>query len=594
VRALFVGTLFVFSLFAAQLVRLQGIEAEALAKPGQDLRRRADVIPARRGQILDRDGVSLAAEVQRYDIVVNQEALREYTKTAPATKRREKVGTAGAAQDLARVLKTTVADLAPKLTGDSKYVIVAKRVEPLTWRDVKALGIPGVTAEARPQRSYPGGASAAALVGWIGSTGVARQGDGGGLELMYNQALEGQHGESLREYSLDDRVIPTGYNQTVPAVPGGDVLLHLDQDLQWYAYNTVAQQVQELEAAAGYVVVMDVQGRLRATAQYPTFDPEQRGKPGAVLRNMAFQDVFEPGSTAKVMSVGAALAEGVVSPTTMFAVPDKISRADKVFHDSHSHPEERLTVAGILAQSSNVGSIEVGEKVSPEKLEAYYRGFGAGQLSATRFPGEAAGLFAPASQWSGSQRYTVLFGHGMAMSAVQAAGVFQTVANGGVRVPASVVAGVTQPDGSFVANPAPTPVRVVPETVAGQLRRMMESVVGEGGTAKQAMIPGYRVAGKTGTAELYGGRGYTSSFIGFAPAEKPQFIVAVVLQNPKKGHYGGATAGPVFRKVMSYALSAAGIPPSTEAFTPYPLGDPDKAARRAKAGTANARTTPTR
>jgi cell division protein FtsI (penicillin-binding protein 3) len=266
------------------------------------------------------------------------------------------------------------------------------------------------------------------------------------------------------------------------------------------------------------------------------------------------------------MTAAAALQEHVATPATPVVVPDRLPRADQSFRDSHEHGIERLTFAGVIAQSSNIGTMMVGEKVPPATLERYFRGFGVGAPTGVHFPGETPGIFARSKDWSGSQRYTVMYGQGLSVNAIQAAGVFQTIANGGLRVPPTLVASTQNADGTQTRTPPTTPVRVISRSTATTLSQMLEFVVSDNGTAVKATIPGFRVAGKTGTADRVGANGrysgYTASFIGFAPADKPEFVVAVILQNPIRGYFGGSTAAPVFKDVMTYALQEFGIPPT--------------------------------
>lgn len=571
------ATLFIFSLFAAQLVRLQGLEAASVAARGEKRREVTTTVMPDRGAIIDRNGSPVAWTVDRRAVIASQVAVTAYTKLDPSTKKRVKVGVEGAAQDLSPLLAMPVADLRKLLTGSRGYVVLARSVEPVLWRKIEDLGIPGVSSESRPERGYPAGPSLASVVGYApiiswSADKVMRHEYGAGLELLYNDTLEGAPGEILREVSVDGITIPMGNEVVTPASPGRDVKLTLDRDLSWFTYNAVAQQVQKTKALRGYAVVMDRTGHILATGQYPTFDPSNRSLKGANFHEYVFGDTFEPGSTAKVMSIGAALQEGVVTPTDVYTVPDKIKVSDVTLKDSHAHPTERMTVAGILAQSSNVGTIEVARQLPRETLERYYRAFGAGQKSATNFPGESAGLLKPSSAWLGSEAFTVMYGQGVGMSAIQAAGVFQTIANDGVRVPATMVAGSQNEDGTFEPAAQPEGQRVVSVETARQLRTMMESVVGERGTAEQAKVPGYRIAGKTGTSLRYSdGGGYTASFVGMAPAENPQLIVAVFIQRPRAGYYGGAIAGPVFKDVMTQALKTFNVTPSTQVGTLYPL-----------------------
>lgn len=584
VRVIFLVALFVFTVFAAQLVRLQGIDAGQVAAEAQKLRSDKTTVPAQRGTLLDNHGVPVAQSVERFDIVADQAQVATYAVTDPKTKKSTTVGAAGAAKALAPLLGIDQATLTTELTGTKVYVQLLRKAEPAVWRKVAALKIPGIAKQDATERTYPAGAALAPLIGWVGPDGAATNNAGGGLELLLNKQLTGTPGETTREYSLDGRVIPMGASTIKPAVPGQDVQLTIDNDLSWYAYNAIAAQVKAAEAESGSVVVMDRQGRIRAVAQAPSFDPVKRQGPANAFSSMPFQDVFEPGSTAKVMSLGAAMDQGLITPTSAFTVPDQLKRSIQMFRDSHPHPTEVLTVAGILAQSSNVGTIMASEAVKPDVLERYYRAFGMGQSSAVQFPGESKGLLKPNTDWDALTRYTLLFGQGLSITAVQDAGVFQAIANGGVRIPPTIVEGTRQSDGTLVPAQLPQGNRVISSQTADQLSLMLEGVVGPQGTAAQAGIAGIPVAGKTGTAQRLGTKtgGYTASFIGFAPADKPELIVAVVLQNPKKGYYGGTMAGPVFQQVMSYALQRYGVAPTGVTRTPYPLRPGEKPSANAE------------
>ena len=563
VRFLLLTVLFVFSLFGAQLLRLQALDSSAMASAALKSRLSVVVVPGLRGNITDSNGVVLATSIERRNVTADQSAVPEYKKKGRV------VGVAGAAADLAPILGKSEVELSATLTGSRRFIYVAKGVTPLNWRKIQALGIPGVFSEPTSTRSYPSSSAAASLVGWVGADGSG----GGGLELLLNKALEGKPGESTYEQSADGRIIPTGEQQITPAVRGSDVRLTINNDLQWFAQNAIAQKVKETLAQSGIVVVMRVKtAELLAVASYPTFDPNNIAKATGNLNDKAFGEAFEPGSTAKVMTAASALQEGVATPATPVVVPNRLPRAGTSFRDAEEHGVEKLTFAGVIAQSSNIGTMMVGEKVPQTTLEKYFRGFGVGQKSGIQFPGETAGIFARSKDWSGSQRYTVMFGQGLAVNAIQVAGVFQTIANAGVRVPPTLVAGTGNADGTFAQTKPTRPVRVISKPVATTLSQMLEFVVGDGGTARQAEIPGYRVAGKTGTADRVGANGRysgkTASFIGFAPADKPEFVVAVILQNPIRGYFGGSTAGPVFKDVMTYALQEFSVPPTG---TPPPV-----------------------
>ena len=318
-------------------------------------------------------------------------------------------------------------------------------------------------------------------------------------------------------------------------------------------------------------------GAIVAHATAPTFNPNNTKNVAlSLMRNPSVQDVYEPGSTGKVMTMAAALEEKTITPTTVFSVPYMLKRAGSTFHDHERHATQHLTTSGILAVSSNTGTIKVGETLSHDTLYNYLTKFGIGSKTGSGLPGESAGLLRVVSDWSGTTAPTVAFGQGYSVTAMQATSVFATIANNGVRVSPTVIAGTSDASGHFTPTANRSSVRVVSEDTAIKLRLMMESVVSAQGTAPSAAIPGYRVAGKTGTAMRYDqntGRysGYTASFIGFAPADAPRYVISVTLQDPKNGHYGGSLGGPVFKKVMTFVLQSEHVAPTGTRVLPVAL-----------------------
>ncbi|MFQ6170480.1 penicillin-binding transpeptidase domain-containing protein [Oryzobacter sp. R7] len=577
-RFLTVATLFVLSVFGAQLVRIQGFDATAVAEEAQLKREAAQIIPAMRGQILASDGTVLASSVVREVVVADQQAVCTYGTRKPACDpETSATSIQQAATRLAPLLDTTVSELVAALTGTSRYRVLSRDVTPLTWNKISDLGIPGIyrdRRETRSERTYPQGTTAAALVGYVTGDGKP----GGGVELMADERLQGTPGRQTFEQGRDGTIIPTAARSTTPAVDGNDVRLTINSSLQWYAQNSLAQRIKETKAQSGTVVIMSAKtGDLLSVASYPTFDPDTDvGKKGAKLGNYAFSDVFEPGSTSKVMTIAAALEEKTVTPSTPVVIPNRLPRWDYSFKDSHEHATLYRTVAGTLAESSNIGTILVSETLKPKTLETYFRRFGLGSLSGTGFPGESRGLLARSEDWSGSQRATVAFGQGVSVTAIQAASVFQTIANDGVRVSPRLVDSVTEADGTVTPMPPATQTRVVSPGTAKDVSRMLEGVVSPEGTAEEAQIPGYRVAGKTGTADYYDSRvggysGRTASFIGYAPADDPEIVVAVIVQKPTYPFFGGYVAGPVFKDVTTYALQELKIPPTGAKATPVTL-----------------------
>ena len=555
--------LFLLTLFGGRLIQVQGLDASALAAQALAHRTESETLYAHRGDILDAGGAPLATTIELRDIRVDQTLVRQYKRRVGED--RVAVGLKGAAEDLAPLLDLPVSTLVHRLTGTSRGATVARGVTPDVAREILRLAVPGLAAYQASRRVYPTGDVAANVLGFVGPDGTAR----GGLEQAYDTQLAGTPGKLVYEGSADGARIPTGVISETDPRDGCTVRTTIDRDLQWKAQQLLAAQVRATRAKGGYAVVLDPRSfDVRALAVVPTFDPNHPERATqAEINDRSLLDTFEPGSTAKVITLAAALQEQVATPATRITVPPVLREADTTFHDAELHGTEHLTLAGVLAQSSNIGTIITGSRVSPEKLEGYLRAFGLGAPTGIGLP-ESRGLLAPWQQWSGSQRYTVMFGQGLSVTALQAAAVFATLAGDGVRHQPRVVAGETCDDGVFRPAAQAPAIRVVSPDVAREMRLMMEQVVSDVGTAVKAAIPGYRVAGKTGTAEYPDGHGgyqagaYTASFIGMAPADDPKLVVAVVLDRPTNGYFGGQVAAPVFSQLMAYALAQAKVPPS--------------------------------
>ncbi len=555
--------------FVARLVQIQAVEGRGYARAATENRLQTVALPAVRGPIIDRAGRPLATTLDMVKVIAD-----------PATI----IDPVGTAAILAPLLRMDEGQLAAKLgdLGDPahprRYVPLADHVTRETWRRIESYQLKGLFTEPQPQRYYPGGEVAANVLGFVDASGAGR----GGLELALQSVLAGEPGTRTYQRAHDGQPIATAGYRGKAAVPGEGVQLTIDRDLQWMAQEAIAKRVTETGAESGTVVAMDPStGEILALAESPTFDPNHVGTADQDdVGSRALTDIYEPGSTAKVMTVAAALEQGAVRPSTKLTVPGVLIRGGSSFHDYVAHDVWPLTVAGVLAKSSNIGAVLVSEKISKETLHDYFAAFGVGQPSGIGFPGESKGILAPAKDWSGSQRYTVAFGQGLSVNAVQAAAIYATIANGGVRVAPTLVKGYLGDsvrgsfhadldigDGDVTPRPPARATRVVSEKTAAQVTRMIESVVSEEGTAPMASIPGYRVAGKTGTAERYDARcdgycGYTASFIGFAPADRPAVVVSCTLQNPVSPHTGGLGCGPVFTEVMSFALKTLKVPPT--------------------------------
>jgi cell division protein FtsI (penicillin-binding protein 3) len=548
---------FVLSLFAGRLVQLQGIESKGYAQAAVRQRLNRIDLPAVRGPISFADGQPLAMTVDARVIYADPVMVE--------AGQRQRI-----ASTLASMFGLDQADLIKKLTPSSKmnrYVELVHHVEPDRARMVTQMGFKGIGSLQEYRRVYPGGDLAANVVGFVNSNG-----DGGaGLESSMNTMLKGKSGWQKVELSETGQRIPMGEDEMSKPIPGKGIRLTLDRDIQWKAQDAIAKQVKATGAQSGSVIVMDPRnGQVLAMATTPTFDPANYLKSReADWGNRVVQEGFEPGSTSKVITAAAAMEAGGVTPETPFTVPGTLTRYDRTFHDSEAHGTEHLTFAGVLAKSSNIGTILASERVTATQLYQYMRAFGYGEDTGIGLPGESKGLLKPVDQWWGTDRYAIAFGQSVSVTALQVASVYATIADGGVRVTPNIVAGTTDDKGTLTPSARPSSRRVIKQSTASELTRMLEGVTTKDGTAPEAQIPGYRVAGKTGTAQrvnpdcgCYTGGGYTSTFVGFAPAENPQLVVEVVLQKPQKGYYGGEVAAPVFKDVMSFALQSRRIPPS--------------------------------
>ncbi|MGB3830036.1 MAG: penicillin-binding protein 2 [Ornithinimicrobium sp.] len=570
---LLLGTLMVFSLFAAQLVRLQGLDAASVSAAAVDDRLKEETVPAPRGTITDVHGTPMAFDVERKHITadpVNVELYRAKSEVPESQK-----GASGAARDIAQITGADAAELKKILTSTSgRFTYLVKDVSPRVWQDVDALGIPGIAAEDFHKRDYPLGEAPAPLIGWVG----AGDQPAGGLERTRNEQLTGTPGERAFELGGQGDIITTGTSADTPAVPGQDVRLSIDADLQWYAYGALEKRVKEAGGLSGYVTVMEAKtGRIMAAASYPSFDPSQPTQAADDMRNLLVEDVYEPGSTSKLITAAAALEEGLVTAETPVVVPVRLPRAGRVFKDAEEHPIEYLTFAGVLAKSSNMGTILYGEKLDDETLHSYLSKFGMGATTGLGLPGESTGVLPDAKDWGRSTKYTLMFGQGMSSTALQQIGVFQTIANGGVHIPPSVVMGSTDANGRYTENPVAEGTEVVSPETAQTVTDILEEVTTAEGTAPMAAVEGYRVSGKTSTASRYDNdlKRYsrtTASFVGFAPAEDPKYVVSVTVQRPTNiSIYGGTISGPVFADVMRYVLQTNGVAPSQSAPDPVKL-----------------------
>jgi len=573
IRILISLILVFFLIFAGRLIQIQVIQASDYRAKAANEMESTRAIPAARGEITDINGVAFARSVSAINIVVDQTQISNAVQTANFA---------------APILGMTSAQVQSAISGTKKYSIVIRSAKPAVWRNLESSissynailskenfgnRILGFFAERSYIREYPSGSLVSSLVGFVRQDGIGVI----GLESSMNSLITGIDGRYSFARGLGAE-IPGSQNEIIAAKKGTTVRLTIDRDVQWVAAKAIQEVVSNARAVSGTVIVMDPKtGHILAHATAPTFDPNNTKTVSEVaMRNPSVQDVYEPGSTGKIMTLAAALEEKKITPETVMSVPYSLKRGGKKFSDHEKHPVQYLTTSGILATSSNTGLIKIGEMLSNQSLHDYLVKFGMGTSTRSGLPGESAGILRPVSDWSATTAPTVAFGQGYSLTAMQATSIFATIANDGVRVSPTVIAGTTDSSGKFTISDQRTSERVVSAQTASQLRIMMESVVSAKGTAPSAAIAGYRVAGKTGTADRYDSNcgcysGYTASFIGFAPADAPKYVISVTIQDPKGVYFGGSLGGPVFKKVMTFVLQSEHVAPTGTKILPVAL-----------------------
>jgi cell division protein FtsI (penicillin-binding protein 3) len=538
-----------FVMLTAGVFYRQVIQTEFLQREGEARYLRDAVIPARRGMITDRNGEPLAVSTPVETVWAEPRKLVEHLDKIPA---------------IAQALGMDAAFLRDRIESnrDKGFLYVKRRVTFAEAQAVRAAiaqhKIEGLDFESEYRRFYPGAEVFAHVIGF---TNIEDRGQEG-LELAYDRVLRAEPGLQ--------RVIRDGRRRTVqqveqisPPHPGRDLALSLDRRLQYLAYRELKAAVTEHKAKGGTLVVLDVaSGEVLAMVNQPSFNPNSDRSGGSERRrNRALTDVMEPGSTLKPFVVAAALEKQVISPASRFSTaPYNIGR--NVVRDVHNYGT--LDVTGIITKSSNVGSVKIAQKMSYENLWSLYDRLGFGHPTGVGFPGESRGLLRHHSTWRPFEHATHSFGYGLSVTSLQLAQAYLVLAADGVKRPVTLF----KRDPLMQTASAPEDVRLLSQDTTRRLRAMMETVVSEQGTAKQAIIAGYRAAGKTGTAKKSAGKAgyasnrYQSVFAGFVPANRPRFVMVVMIDEPGAGaYYGGVVAAPIFQKVMEGALRLFNVPP---------------------------------
>jgi cell division protein FtsI (penicillin-binding protein 3) len=535
-----------FVAIVGRLALVQGFSAGPYAAIGYSERIHTVDLPAGRGSIFDRNGNDLAMSVPQSTVWADPRLV-----TAPAQE----------AAALAPVLKMDETTVLNRLSRSGAFTYVSRTVDDATAAQVKSLHLPGINLVDESKRFLPDGDLAQPVVGQVGTDDSGLS----GLEYQYQPVLSGRAGRLVSEDDPSGRPIPGGVSRLSPATPGADLVLTIDRSLQYEVQQQLTAQIQATRAKGGMAVVMDTHtGEILAMSSLVQSADGSGVKPAA--SNSVLTTVYEPGSVQKLMTISAAIEEGVVSPSTVFDISDSIKVADGVFHDDAPHPLEHWSVTDILTASSNVGTITIGKALGKDRLISYLHRFGLGTRTALRYPGESPGILLDPAHWSGTTIATVPIGQGIAETAIQLVAAYNTIANGGVYVAPKLVKAVVDSAGRPQATPPSATHRVVSAQTAREMTAMLSEVV-RTGTATAAQINGYTVSGKTGTARKtiegqsgYIAGAYVASFAGFVPAERPQFTAMVVLDQPTP-IFGGLASAPVFQKITSYALRELQIPP---------------------------------
>ena len=555
----------------AQLASTQLIGGRQTAQAATASRTLTVTLTAKRGRILDANGTVLAQSVERYTIVANPEAAQEFTPITCNDTTRDycheidgkPVGATGAAavgRLLAKALDMNAMELGAKMSGTGQYVILKKDVTPQVKRSIEALNLGGIVwGELSSERLYADGDVMGALLGGVNAEGVGVA----GIEQMENKTLTGTDGHQTYQRGNGGEEIPGTMTESVAAKDGEDVTLTIDRDVQWYVKKVLKDAKSKYGATWAIAVVQDVSsGEILALADS---DEVKAGSDEAKMSvSRAVSETFEPGSVGKVISMSGYLQTGLHKMTDQLTVPDHTTQNGQTFKDSFEHGSERWTLAGILQNSSNVGMVLAGLNYTDEQRYEYLTKFGIGQSTGLDLPGESTGVLTSPSSWDLRTRNTVLFGQGYTVNALQLNNVVATIANKGVKQQQSIIKSTSSTAGSSDATAQGKATRVVDEKVAADMMNGMESVAE--GYSKFVKVDGYRMAAKSGTAEVQGSDGKLSSIISdysvVIPADNPRYAVTVVLKDPN-GVFGGLTAGPVSAQICEFLMQKYEVPVSS-------------------------------
>ena len=554
-------------ILGAKLVDIQVIRADALQADSMKAKEVSTSLLGNRGDIIDASGSILATTVYTYTAAASP-------KDAIAGGRDKLVKAAaaiGAITGQGGDAVVALIDGALKQNPKSQYVLIKSGMDVGTFDKLDKLPYPWLTFTKKQARSYPDGAVAGNLVGFLSDGGNA------GLEASENGCLAGENGEETYQRGADGVAIPGSTVVQKEAKDGGTLKLTIDSDLQWFAEQTLAQQVSATGSKFGFVTVAEAKtGKIKAIAQWPALDPNNiNGTDPSYWGLKLFSDPYEPGSTFKALTASMLIDQGKATPATQVLAPYEWKSGNGAdLHDSGYHDPLRLTLTGVLMMSSNTGMSQLGSRLADQTRYDYLKKFGIGESTGLPYPGQSDGILHPVKDWDDQTKYATMFGQGVSATQLQMVDAYQALANGGTRIPLSMVEGCQHPDGSVTDVPTTKPTQVVSPQAAATTLGMMESVVTSGELKKQLQIPGYRVAAKTGTAQQPDGKGgylpsYYVSVMGVAPVDDPQYVVSVNLGYPTT-ITSSAAAAPLFHTIMSQVLKTYRVKPSTSSPADYP------------------------
>jgi cell division protein FtsI (penicillin-binding protein 3) len=560
-----IAILAVIGVFVVKLIDIQVVQATELNEAALGKRAISQPLPGVRGSIYDAQGKVLADSVLRYDVTMDPSKAGDFTRTVtgddgkPA---KQDVSLAEAESQLGAITGQKPEEIDGLIKGalgkDSKslFAYVTKGVDVDAYLAIRDLKIPWIYFQAVSSRTYPNGQIAGSILGYIAGDGKVKA----GLEQKYDSCLAAQDGAQTYERGADGVPIAGSTVTQQKAVNGSDVMTNIDTDLEYFAQTAVAEQAVKVGADYGHATIVEVKtGKVLAVAEYPSVDPNDVSASKPEDRNSrAFSSPFEPGSTLKAVTAAALLDSGKADAGTRVVAPYTFTRPNVKLSDSYVHPDLRFTLAGVLMDSSNTGISTLGERLPASDRYDYLKAFGVGEKTAIDFPGESSGIVRPWQEWDPQTNYATMFGQGLTTTALQVASIYQTIGNHGVKLPLSLVSG---------CKPDTTGTQVISPQAADSTVNMLETVVTDGHLSNDLTIPGYRVAAKSGTAQVAEadgkyGKNYLVSIAGLAPAEDPQYVVSISLANPDTMK-SSAAAAPVFQKIMSQVLKTYRVPPSS-------------------------------